>query len=190
MPNPDQSCTDLPRYKANQLAPGMRVGHLILQRRSQGSLKDSPCIRAKWKVVCTAGGHSCSSSQPFWVPQFYLTRENPKTHCGCLTSTEKSRNRKEYTAWQNMRLRCNYVGHPSYAEYGGRGISVYPAWDTLEGGFERFLAYMGNAPSPSHSLDRWPNNDGNYEPGNVRWATGKEQRSNQRPRRYKSRGEQ
>jgi hypothetical protein len=84
-----------------------------------------------------------------------------------------------------MRLRCNYVGHPSYAEYGGRGISVYPDWDTLEGGFERFLAYMGNAPTPEYSLDRWPNNDGNYAPGNVRWATGKEQRSNQRPRRYK-----
>lgn len=82
-----------------------------------------------------------------------------------------------------MRRRCNYADHVSYKHYGGRGISVYPEWDNSEDGFERWLAYIGPAPSPLHTLDRFPDNDGNYEPGNVRWATAKEQRANQRPRK-------
>lgn len=78
----------------------------------------------------------------------------------------------EYAAWGNMKNRCLYKSYRSYHRYGGRGIRVCDRW---RHSFENFLADVGPRPSPQHSLDRYPNNDGNYEPGNVRWATRAEQ---------------
>jgi hypothetical protein len=78
-----------------------------------------------------------------------------------------------------MIQRCTNLRRPEFPHYGGRGIIVCDHW---RGAFTAFLADMGRAPSPKHSLDRFPDNDGNYEPGNVRWATAKEQRANQRER--------
>lgn len=75
----------------------------------------------------------------------------------------------EYRAWKGMRERCTKPRHPSFAHYGGRGIKVCEEW-LGPGGFERFLAHVGQRPSPGHSIDRI-NPDGNYEPENVRWAT-------------------
>ena len=62
-----------------------------------------------------------------------------------------------------------------YERYGGRGITVCERWQT----FENFLKDVGSAPSEKHSIDRI-NSDGNYEPGNVRWATNSEQIRNSR----------
>ena len=81
-----------------------------------------------------------------------------------------------YRRWQSMWERCNYPKHRTYKYYGGRGIVVCERWSK----FENFLADMGEPP-PGMSLDRI-DNDGNYEPGNCRWATGKEQRLNQKIR--------
>jgi hypothetical protein len=75
-----------------------------------------------------------------------------------------------------MRDRCYNPNHISYANYGGRGISVCERWRER---FEHFFADMGMRPGPEYSLDRI-DNDGNYEPGNVRWATQKEQGNNRR----------
>lgn len=76
-----------------------------------------------------------------------------------------------------MCCRCSNPNERHYHRYGGRGIRVCDRW-LGEHGFERFLADVGRRPSSSHSLDRFPNNDGDYEPGNVRWATKKEQANN------------
>jgi hypothetical protein len=76
-----------------------------------------------------------------------------------------------------MNGRCNNPLDKNYSAYGGRGITVCDRWRES---FEAFLADMGLAPSQQHSVDRWPNNDGNYEPGNCRWATNSEQRLNTR----------
>lgn len=83
----------------------------------------------------------------------------------------------EHTAWQAMRGRCNNPKHPRYADWGGRGITICARWDV----YENFLADMGRRPSARHSLDR-VDNDGNYEPGNCRWALPAEQVANRRRR--------
>lgn len=86
----------------------------------------------------------------------------------------------EYRSWCSMKARCCNPRNPSYARYGGRGITVCPRW--LDS-FENFLADVGNRPGPKYTIDRFPNNDGNYEPGNVRWATAQEQSRNRRSNR-------
>ena len=80
----------------------------------------------------------------------------------------------EYTAWDSMVRRCTNTRNSRFGDYGGRGITVCERW--LK--FENFLADMGERP-PGLTLDR-RNNDGNYEPGNCRWATRKQQQVNRR----------
>lgn len=81
----------------------------------------------------------------------------------------------EYRSWGAMRTRCNNPNIAAYYRYGGCGITVCDRWDK----FENFLADMGPRPSLSHTLDRIDPH-GNYEPGNVRWATKKMQGRNRR----------
>lgn len=85
----------------------------------------------------------------------------------------------EYSAWKGMRYRCNNPSNPRYPLYGGRGIRVCDRWDDS---FSAFFADIGPKPSPTHSLDRIDVN-GDYEPGNVRWASQKTQCRNQRRNR-------
>lgn len=77
----------------------------------------------------------------------------------------------EYRIWCGMIQRCTNPNVKAFSRYGGRGIRVCDEWST----FEVFLADVGPRPSAAHSIDRYPDNDGNYEPGNVRWATQSEQ---------------
>lgn len=79
--------------------------------------------------------------------------------------------RPEYVAWQCMIVRCTDPRHEHYDRYGGRGITVCAEWLA---GYEAFLAHVGRKPTKSHQLDRIDNDKG-YFPGNVRWATRKEQ---------------
>lgn len=83
----------------------------------------------------------------------------------------------EYVSWRAMNQRCTNPKGARWKHYGGRGIQVCEEW---QGSYTAFLAYVGRKPSPQHSLDRYPDPDGNYEPGNVRWATPKEQQQNTR----------
>lgn len=80
-----------------------------------------------------------------------------------------------YRLWKHVNERCADPRAVGYENYGGRGIQVYPAWreDYME--FKSWiLSELGERPTPKHSLDRIEN-DGHYEPGNLKWATHREQ---------------
>jgi hypothetical protein len=78
-----------------------------------------------------------------------------------------------------MKQRCYNPNHHAWKNYGARGIIVCQEW--LDS-FLAFYDHVGHPPSPAHTIDRM-NNDGNYEPGNVRWATRTEQVHNRRKRK-------
>lgn len=77
-----------------------------------------------------------------------------------------------------MIARCHNKRSKGFKNYGARGISVFSEWRGQDG-FKKFLAYCGKRPSDDHSIER-VNNDGDYEPGNVCWATRVEQGQNKR----------
>lgn len=87
----------------------------------------------------------------------------------------------EYQCWQSIKQRCFYPKHAKFEYYGGRGITICDRWRCS---FEDFLADVGPRPSPKHSIDRYPNRRGNYEPGNVRWATRQQQADNRDSTRW------
>lgn len=106
------------------------------------------------------------------------------TNCGCLRREKVgARNKKhgktytrEYVVWCGMLARCRNPNHKGYDRYGGRGISVCQRW---QNSFKAFMDDMGMPPTPRHTIDR-KDNDGDYEPGNCRWATNAENCANTR----------
>jgi len=103
--------------------------------------------------------------------------------CSCRRIANQTRHggsrTPEYKIWSAFKDRCLNPANPGYARYGARGISVFPEWIAS---FGAFISHIGPRPSPKHSIDRIDNDRG-YEPGNVRWATRKQQQRNIRTNR-------
>jgi hypothetical protein len=149
---------------------------------------DQTGIRTVISISKSARGHTlltlqctCGAVAIATVSDFH---QNPPVRCQqCQPNRRKhgATGTPEYTCWVRMLIRCYNPTHEHYKYYGGRGITVCPEWRKS---FEAFLRDVGLRPSADLSLDRIDVN-GNYEPGNVRWATRLVQSQNRRPRQPK-----
>lgn len=146
---------------------GSRFGRLVLLDR----LPKVKGKHVKWWARCDCGREK--------AVLIHLVVRGDTRSCGCLRQ-EKPRihgahRTPEYNVWRAMNQRCHRRTHKQWKNYGGRGISVCTRW---RHSFTNFIADMGQRP-PHTTLER-KDNDGDYRPGNVVWATWKEQTRNKR----------
>ena len=134
----------------------------------------------RWVVQCFCGSQRTVVAQDL--------RSGRSRSCGCTWAgpgrplktgkTNKTHGVgyecKEYRTWRNAKNRCYNPKAEKFPRYGERGVTMDETWAAS---YEAFLAGVGRAPSPKHSLDRRDNDKG-YVPGNVYWATAKEQANN------------
>lgn len=147
---------------------GERYGRLTVIRRTVKKV-GSPLV-----CICDCGKIVFTSSNKLRIGRI--------KSCGCF-SRERSRRHglygtPEYNAWKSMKQRCLNKNNKSYKWYGARSIKIHPPWIK---DFYAFFVEAGKRPSEKFSIDRI-DNDGHYIPGNIRWATKKQQIENRRPR--------
>jgi|SRR5882724_2124920 len=147
---------------------GKRFGSLTLIRPAR-PVRVSRGYRARWLCLCDCG-------KTTYVRDNNLISHNT-TSCGCKHVTHRKSRTRTYKTWQSMWTRTANRNHIAFHHYGGRGIRVCKRWES----FENFFADMGPRP-PRRTIDRFPDMNGNYRPGNCRWATASQQRNNKRKR--------
>lgn len=155
---------------------GQRFGRLtVVGREPRGTSK-----RARWHCQCDCGGGTLVASN--------VLNAGRSQSCGCLqreragaaarinNRTHGMKKSPEHYTWVGMLTRCRNPNATGYERYGGLGVTVCERWLR----FENFYADMGQRPTLDHTLDRYPDKHGNYEPTNCRWATREEQQANRR----------
>ena len=158
--------------KTISLFPGQRVHRWTVVGPAEHALSRQGRKRPCWLCHCQCGTENVVLDQSL---RLALISENGGSRsCGCLAIekiTHHGHNRfghpsPEYNAWLAAKKRCKNPHKASFARYGGRGIQICPRW---QDDFRAFLQDMGLKPDSSFRLDRI-NPNGNYEPGNCRWA--------------------
>lgn len=166
-------------YNKFQDLTGMKFSRLTVV-----SLAENKGKNTYWNCIC-----NCENKTQTVVHAGSLKNGHIRS-CGCL-SREKviERNYKHgmskeriYSIWCGIIDRCTNVNNQDYKNYGGRGISICDEWRKDFKSFYYYVSKLDNFNKKGYSIDRFPNNNGNYEPENVRWATAKEQYHNRRPR--------
>lgn len=156
---------------------GQRFGRLVVKALADKGRKN---VSAKWECICDCGNTLIVSASSL--------RTGNTRSCGCLhrDANQSGHNTRHgdcytrlYTIWRSMRQRCGNPKNMDYKSYGGRGILVCDEWKDYTA-FKRWA--LSNGYADNLSIDRI-NVDGNYEPGNCRWADAKTQANNRRPRR-------
>ena len=157
---------------------GQRFGRLTVVEELPAPQKSYSCRLFVCECDCGAITHPIDGRN--------LVRGHT-TSCGCqrkervkeANSTHGMKGTSIYTTWINMKDRCYNQNHRCYKHYGGRGITVCKEWKDSFQEFFNYVSQLSHFDEKGYSLDRI-NNNGNYEPGNVRWATAKEQSNNRR----------
>ena len=146
------------------------IGHVYGQLTVLARAGSNSRGHALWTCICSCG-------QDLIVSGNSLRTGNTRS-CGCSRTRHGYSNTRTYSSWYAMLERCRNPSNPSYTSHGKRGIRVCRRWRV----FENFVADMGERPA-ARELDRI-NNNGNYEPGNCRWATRSENQRHTRSSRY------
>lgn len=149
---------------------GMKFGRLsVIGRAAQGK------HGARWMCLCDCGKTIITRSDRL--------RSGQSKSCGCYHRHIKTKHGRystpAYVSWSAMKRRCLNPRASNYSNYGGREIHIYLPWMD----FNNFYNDMGDRPKGT-SLERI-DNEGNYHPDNCRWATGRDQRINQRKKSSK-----
>lgn len=152
---------------------GKRFGRLVIL----GIAHKDKFGNQLWKCVCDCENIVFSTH--------YRLRMSKVKSCGCFAKDIKIKHNnatggkvtKEYKSWTAIKERCFNPNVKEYIRYGGVGITMCAEWIN---DFSAFLKEVGVAPSKNHTIDRYPNQAGNYEPGNVRWASKQQQAWNRR----------
>lgn len=163
-------------------SPPLELTGKIFGRLTVVSRGENKWGKTTWNCICECGTNTIVSGNNITHGQ--------TSSCGCL---QKERVKvlntvhghsgggiisRTYCSWAAMKYRCMNYKASNFNNYGGRGIAVCDSW---KDSFENFLEDMGERPIGT-SIDRI-DNDGNYEPGNCRWGTSKEQSNNRRKRK-------
>ena len=159
------------RFKMRDNLSGKRFGMLIAIQY----VKSDSNGNAIWECKCDCGSRAFVAAKD-------LKTGNTKS-CGCYrkkfakTHGATVEHSADYERWKSMKKRCTNPNDKYYHRYGGRGIKIYSEWMNNFEAYQKYIQSLPHYGEQGYTLDRIDNSK-NYEPGNLRWATAKEQANN------------
>lgn len=165
-------------FEGATMAPKDRTGQRFGKLTALSIAGRNELKKVLWRCQCDCGKQTVVVSGD-------LVSGNT-TSCGCVLKAAITKhggwNTRSYSSWHSMMRRCTNPQDKDYHKYGAVGVRICERWTD----YKNFVEDMGEPP-PRHTLDRYPDPYGNYEPENCRWATATEQARNIRvPKRNKS----
>ena len=177
------------KYKAIQ--PSDRFGRLTVVSRSD---RKGVGWHFWWNCICDCGSEKQVSDNKLQTGDVRSCGCLRRETCSAIGKTNRTHGEAihgqetaEFRIWIGIVSRTTNPNDPRWKYYGALGVTIDPRW---RDSYEVFLGDVGRRPSAKHSIDRYPDLNGNYEPRNVRWATAKEQGRNRRNNRMLTIGDE